>query len=200
MLTGGIVNRKALSLPDPGYPPAAATVRASGQVLVQIIIETDGSVSSAKTVAGHPLLRPAAEDAARQAKFAPTLLNGTPVKVSGVISYNFEPSPEPGSTVPGHGSAAVPSMINGGILNGKAEYLARPEYPPSARAVEASGEVAVKVVIDTDGSVLSAEATSGHPLLRGVSVDAARNAKFSPTTLNGQPVKVVGVIKYNFVP
>jgi protein TonB len=57
----------------------------------------------------------------------------------------------------------------------------------------------VQVIIDEQGNVISAHAVEGHPLLQAVSVAAARQAKFSPTLLEGEPVKVTGVIKYNFV-
>ncbi len=73
-------------------------------------------------------------------------------------------------------------------------------YPAAARAVGASGAVSVKVTIDELGNVISAEAVSGHPLLRAAAVEAALSAKFSPTRLSGEPVKVSGVITYNFVP
>ncbi|QYO66445.1 energy transducer TonB [Leptolyngbya sp. 7M] len=69
----------------------------------------------------------------------------------------------------------------------------------AARAVRAEGPVTVQVLIDEDGNVVSASAVSGHPLLRAAAAAAARQAKFSPTMLSGQPVKVSGVITYNFV-
>ncbi len=93
----------------------------------------------------------------------------------------------------------VPKQISGGVLNGKALSLPKPDYPAAARAVKASGAVSVQVLIDESGTVVSASAVSGHPLLRAVSVEAARLAQFAPTLLNGQPVKVSGVITYNFV-
>jgi protein TonB len=89
--------------------------------------------------------------------------------------------------------------ISGGVLNGKAISLPKPAYPPIARAAHASGTVVVQVLIDENGSVVSAHAVSGHPLLQAVAVSAARQARFSPTKLSGQPVKVTGVIQYNFV-
>jgi periplasmic protein TonB len=89
--------------------------------------------------------------------------------------------------------------ISGGVLNGKAISLPKPAYPPIARQAHASGTVVVQVTIDENGSVISAHAVSGHPLLQGVAVAAARGARFSPTKLSGQPVKVTGVITYNFV-
>lgn len=93
----------------------------------------------------------------------------------------------------------VPKQISGGVLNGKATSLPKPPYPPAARAVRAGGSVTVQVLISETGSVISANAVNGHPLLRPAAVQAARSAKFSPTMLSGQPVKVSGVITYNFV-
>jgi TonB family protein len=95
------------------------------------------------------------------------------------------------------GSARGP--IRGGVLNGKAVALPKPAYPLIARAAHASGTVVVQVLIDEEGNVISARAVSGHPLLQAASVAAAREAKFSPTRLEGDPVKVSGVIEYNFV-
>ena len=89
--------------------------------------------------------------------------------------------------------------ISGGVLNGKAISLPKPAYPPIARAAHASGTVVVQVTIDENGAVISASPISGHPLLTQAAVNAARQARFSPTKLSGQPVKVTGVIQYNFV-
>ncbi len=103
------------------------------------------------------------------------------------------PLPQPPST-------AASAPISGGVLNGKAISLPQPPYPPVARAAKASGTVVVQVLIDENGNVVNAAAVSGHPLLRAASVAAARSAKFSPTKLSGQPVKVSGVVTYNFAP
>ena len=103
-----------------------------------------------------------------------------------------------GGVVGGRTVATERAPISGGVLNGKAVSLPQPEYPAIARAANASGEVEVRILIDEDGSVVSAEAVSGHPLLRAAAVSAAREAKFSPTKLSGQPVKVQGVVLYNF--
>jgi TonB family protein len=89
--------------------------------------------------------------------------------------------------------------VSGGVLNGKATNLVKPAYPAAARAVNASGAVNVQVTIDESGNVISASAVSGHPLLRAAAVNAARQSKFSPTYLEGQAVKITGVIVYNFV-
>lgn len=86
------------------------------------------------------------------------------------------------------------------VLNGMAVKLPQPEYPALARAAHAQGVVTVKVLIDEQGNVISVHVVDGHPLLQAVSVAAARQAKFSPTLLEGEPVRVTGVITYNFVP
>lgn len=88
--TSRVLNSEAISLPKPNYPPLALQVRIQGTVTVQVLIDEIGRVISAKAVAGHPLLIPAAERAARLARFSPTTISDQPVKVSGVITYNFE--------------------------------------------------------------------------------------------------------------
>ena len=85
------------------------------------------------------------------------------------------------------------------MLNGKALYLPAPEYPPIAASAKAAGTVMVQILIDESGNVVSAHAVSGHPLLQATSVAAARQARFSPTSLSGVPVKVTGVLTYNFI-
>jgi TonB family protein len=89
-------------------------------------------------------------------------------------------------------------QINGGVLNGKATSLPQPVYPLIARQAHASGEVIVQVTIDETGNIVSAHAVSGHPLLQAAAVTAARQASFSATRLNGEPVKVSGVLVYTF--
>lgn len=92
-----------------------------------------------------------------------------------------------------------PKKISGGVLNGKATSLPKPQYPAAARAVRASGAVSVQVTTDESGNIVSVAAVSGHPLLRAAAEKAASNSKFAPTTLSGKPVKITGVLVYNFV-
>jgi protein TonB len=102
---------------------------------------------------------------------------------------------------PPHRSCSLASrrVISGGVLQGKAISKPQPVYPPAAKAARVGGTVAVAVVVGESGAVESAEATSGPELLRDAAVEAARAARFSPTLLAGQPVKVSGFITYNFV-
>jgi TonB family protein len=88
--------------------------------------------------------------------------------------------------------------VSGGVLNGTAISLPSPGYPDTARRLRMAGLVAVEVVVDETGKVISAVATSGPTVLRDPAVQAAMRARFSPTKLSGQPVKVSGVINYKF--
>jgi len=219
-ISAGVVNGKAISLPKPEYPDEARKANVGGSVSVQVVIDEEGNVISAtavsgnkrvyKTVAGETaieteeaaeknLLYEASETAAKQAKFTPTLLEGKAVKVSGIIVYNFVTDNK--CTIQENATGiSSDESINGGVLNGKAINLPKPDYPDAAKQVKAGGAVTVQVVIDEEGNVISAQAVSGHPLLRQSAADAAKAAKFSPTLLKGQPVKVSGMIVYNFVP
>lgn len=94
----------------------------------------------------------------------------------------------------------IPKTISGGALNGKTKSMPMPEYPAAAKAVRASGAVSVQVLVDEKGSVVSATAVSGHPLLKQAAVDAAKKALFEPTMMSGMPMKVSGVLTYNFQP
>ncbi len=75
-----------------------------------------------------------------------------------------------------------------------------PRNPEDAKSVNASAAFNVQVTIDEQGNIISASAISGHPLLRQAAEEAARASQFAPTTLSGVPVRVTGVIVYNFVP
>ena len=125
------------------------------------------------------------------APMAPGNGTGSIISTPQKVNIAEEPPPPPPKPTP-H------APISGGVLNGKAVHLVIPPYPAIARSAHASGAVNVQVLIDENGNVISARAMSGHPLLQAAAVAAARASKFTPTKLSGQPVKVNGVIVYNF--
>jgi len=112
-----------------------------------------------------------------------------------VVTITDPPPPPPPAPTP-----VIPKVLKiSVVLNSKALSLPRPNYPPMARQIRVQGTVAVQVLIDETGKVVTAKAVSGHPLLIPESVKAAMQAKFSPTMIGEQPVKVSGVITYNFI-
>jgi protein TonB len=92
----------------------------------------------------------------------------------------------------------VPRVISKGPITGQATSLPQPPYPMIAKQAGVQGRVGVQVLIDEKGNVISATAIDGHPMLRLAAQKAAFQAKFSPTTLSGVPVRVSGVITYDF--
>ncbi|HST53368.1 MAG TPA: cytochrome c oxidase assembly factor Coa1 family protein [Pyrinomonadaceae bacterium] len=125
------------------------------------------------------------------------LLQGEDEDMGGV-TYTAPPPPPLSLPTP-MASASNRPTVSGGVLNDKAISKPPPAYPAIAKAAKASGAVTVQVVIDEEGKVISASAVSGHPLLRAAAVEAARQARFAPYKLNGQPFKVTGILTYNFV-
>ncbi len=87
MLSAGILNNKAKSMPSPVYPSSVGTLSDADEVVVYVTIDKSGSVASATAIKGHKKLRKAAEIAARKAKFDPLVLSGRQFRVSGVLVY-----------------------------------------------------------------------------------------------------------------
>jgi len=108
-----------------------------------------------------------------------------------VVNLDSEPPPTPAPR-------PILKPVSGGVLNGTAISLPPPIYPDAAKRSRTSGVVTVDVVLDETGKVVSASASSGPTMLRDAAVQAALKARFSPTKLSGQPVKVSGVINYKF--
>ena len=109
----------------------------------------------------------------------------------GNVAANNQPEKPAQPTQPGQKRAP----IAGGMLNGKAIYLPIPEVP----AGDATGVVLVQVLIDEQGSVVDARAVSGPQHFQVAAVNAARLARFTPTLLLGEPVRVSGTLSYSFV-
>lgn len=101
------------------------------------------------------------------------------------------PAPEP--------PQKTPKVVHKGVITSQAIELPRPNYPPPAKQMGIQGAVSIQVLIDESGRVISAKALNGSPFLTNEASRAAMQARFSPTMLNGQPVKVSGIITYNFV-
>jgi periplasmic protein TonB len=122
--------------------------------------------------------------------------------VRGGVSKGDDPPPPPPPPPPKPTPEATPIpkklTVSGGVLQGKAINKVQPPYPPIAKAARASGAVQVQVTISEDGRVIEAAVMNGHPLLRDAALQAARRWTFQPTELSGVPVKVQGILTFNF--
>jgi protein TonB len=122
--------------------------------------------------------------------------------VPGGVSKGDDPPPPPPPPPPKPTPEATPIpkklTVSGGVLQGKAINKVQPPYPPIAKAARAAGAVQVQVTIDEGGRVIEAAVMNGHPLLRDAALQAAKRWTFQPTELSGVPVKVQGILTFNF--
>ena len=168
-------NNTAAAQPKPSPVEAAKSAPARNAAAPLMVASLDrGMPTSAPAPAAASANVPLAEGPAVKAEGDAPALEATPVRTGPL------------------------KPISGGVLNGKAINLPAPTYPEIARRAGAAGVVEVEVVIDVTGKVISAKATSGPVTLRQAAEMAAKLARFGPTLLSGQPVRVSGVIAYNF--
>lgn len=124
---------------------------------------------------------------------------GGPVGPVGPPNSGIQLTKEPPPELPKVESKPPKSIVKSlGVIESKITHKVVPPYPELAKKARVSGIVTVQILLDEEGHVLSAHATNGHPLLRGAAERAAAQTRFSPTLLSGQPVKVSGVITFNF--
>ena len=164
-------NSPAASSPAPGPAPTAAPERLVGNSLFEAAAgRTAEPVKS-------PKARPTPDPAPRTQAAAEA---------------------RPAEAAKPEGGEDQKAPLSAGVLNGKALRLPVPSYPSAARNSGAQGRVVVEVTIDEQGKVIEARAVSGHTFLLQAAVQAARQARFTPALLSGQPVKVKGTINYVF--
>ncbi len=210
--------RKLLEQPIPDTPAEAKETGLGGTLTVRVGVDADGKVTFVESVYGPDdicpgvtapdvaALRKTAASSALKSKFEPA-----PAATVELMDIKFPISnptvtPAAPATIGSETAASIPQGSSatftavGEPLKLNSTSLPKPPYPPAARAVRASGDVNISVIVETDGSVYSARSVSGHPLLRQAARSAACSAKFRPTKLSGQPARVSGIITYNFVP
>ena len=185
-----MVTPGAAGTPQPVTPPATAPANKPA---------ADPRVNTSASAKRDNKKVPNAPDLPSASASATKLASGpAEIKVAAVnpdeqirVILDSEPPPSPGPK-------PILKPVSGGVLNGTAIYLPPPTYPDAAKRMRTQGVVTVDVVLDETGKVVAANASSGPAILRDAAVQAAMKAKFSPTKLSGQPVKVSGVINYKF--
>jgi len=180
----------AAPAPQP-VSPAPTTVKTANEPKAQPNPVTGAKQGDTKT--GVPAL-PAASATANKLNSTPPAevkADNSNVDQPPVVDIGTEPPPTPGPK-------PILKPVSGGVLNGIALSLPAPVYPETAKRMRIAGVVTVEVVLDETGKVVAANATGGPTMLRDAAVQAAMKARFSPTKLSGQPVKVSGVINYKF--
>jgi protein TonB len=181
-----MVTPGAATTPQPVTPPATTTVN-KPEPKVNTPAKRDN-----KRIPNAPDL-PSASASATKLASGPAEVKVGAVNANEAIRVllDSEPPPSPGPK-------PILKPVSGGVLNGTAVYLPPPTYPDAAKRMRTQGVVTVDVILDETGKVVAANASSGPAMLREAAVQAALKAKFSPTKLSGQPVKVSGTINYKF--
>ncbi len=91
-----------------------------------------------------------------------------------------------------------PTIVGGDVQQSKLLVKVTPEYPELARRARISGHVVMEIQVDEDGSITDIKVLSGHPLLVDAALKAARQWRYSPTLLNGEPVPVIATVTMVF--
>jgi len=202
-----------VDLPVPDPPPASIPVNKPITSTNQANDRTDSHRQIAMADVDEPTIVPD--------KISTTANTNLPLPKHGIVRLGLPDSdPGPGNSRIGSGGQAqgnsavvvpietpppppvqppVPKVVRKPILNGEAVFLPKPPYPEMAKQLKIQGVVSVQVLVDETGRVVSAKAVSGNAFLVREAQKAAFQARFSPTLLGDQPVKVSGVITYNFV-
>jgi TonB family protein len=189
---------------EPEYAPLARQARIQGVVKFGLVIGPDGTVKNMQVISGHPLLVPPALQAVKQWTFQ---ASGQEVRTKLDVNFTLPPGDTPppmvGYSRKSDGPAmmpTVPSLIKMGANVAAAKLIQKvdPIYPPQARTERIEGDVVLKVTINEDGSVESAEPIDGNPALAGAAQEAVRQWRYQTTLLNGQPVKVQTTVTIPF--
>lgn len=170
----GIVNKRALKIPKPYInlsPPKKEAL-----MVVQIVVNMEGRVTAARAVSGNPLIRSACENAARQTKFSPALIDGRPIKVKAFLVYKFKPDGTIDTDIERNDKAVIGTPIK----------LIEPPKSFCNCKFGKNPNVLVEAKIDEQGNVINAKARSGHPILRNICEKAALESKFLPTNIKAR--------------
>lgn len=195
----GVLNDKALKMWF--AQNQAKNLRLTGEIQVQATINLqEGRVILAKAISAYGLFGALAEMSALQATFQPTLAEFPTIYGTGILI--FKANDFTGKIVENKNPNPIFPLISGGIVNGGAKNLLKPEYTDEAKKACASGKVEVNVLIYmATGKIISAKAVSGNVLLRKSAEDAVMKSEFSVPNINGnKDVYIKGKIIYNFLP
>ena len=203
---GGIPAPRKLKNVHPVYPADAIAQQVQGVVVIEAIVDVDGTVSEAKILRSAGILDQAALDAVRQWQFTPTLLNGQPVPPpppppppAPVKDPQAPPQPPPPPPPPpAPPSDDDPLRVGGNIKEPKKVKHVAPVYPPEAQEARIQGIVILEVLIDPDGKVTSARVIRGVNGLDDAAVDAVLQWEFTPTLFNGIARPVIMTVTVNF--
>jgi TonB family protein len=99
---------------------------------------------------------------------------------------------------PGNTGSGVAKPVDAGVLDSKATSRPKPIVSEEMKRLKATGRITVKVLVDENGKVITAQALNGVAVLREAAETAARQATFAPMVQGGITVRFTGTLTYDF--
>lgn len=162
---------------------------------------TSASKTSSTPALGNATVADNAANGANRSASSATASVKPSTRSAGTTSEPRPATPAPAQQSDAHGStpgAASATLMNVGSLVERATQKISPTYPTTAKSAHITGVVTVYLEVDENGAVVAVPRIDGPQLLRQAAVDAARRWKFKPTVVDGQPVRIMGFINFNF--
>lgn len=130
-------------------------------------------------------------------------LAAPPPRISGSVPNSIADNSGLSSLVGGASSGlpappAAPAVSGGKIVAPRLIHSVAVAYPAIANASHVEGDVQVQTVIAPTGKVESAKAISGPVLLREAAVNAVKQWKYAPATLDGKPISIQYMVTVRF--
>jgi TonB family protein len=89
----GMIDLRAVAKPAPDYPSFARIADLRSRMLIEVLVNEQGSVENARVLSGHPIMANACVAAARKAKFTPVWIAQRAVRFAGILSYEMGSEP-----------------------------------------------------------------------------------------------------------
>ena len=170
-------------------PPGDLRIGTQSVVKLSAVIDKQGDVENLQVVSGHPMLVPAAIDAAKHWKYRPYEVNGIPRAVETTIRVEFSNASE-GGTETSAPQAESPVLVTAEDMRNGLLYRVAPFYPPLARQARIQGTVTLKVTINKLGVVRDVQLLSGHPMLAPAAVEVIKKWRYIPYESEGKVVEI----------
>jgi periplasmic protein TonB len=123
------------------------------------------------------------------------VIGGVPGGVVGSLISNISSGGAPPPPKPSRREAL---RVGGNVQESRLIRKIEPVYPELARRARVEGVVILSVNVDEEGNVTEVTVIRSNPLLKDAAVNAVKQWKYSPTTLNGEPVPVIATVTVNF--
>jgi TonB family protein len=202
----------------PLFPEAALQSGAKGEAVFELVIASDGSFKSARQLFGDPVFAEASIAAMRQWRFDPFEIKGKRVAADVVSQIGFSFGNNAGQTSvspvfifgdfadvtqprSGANGEPVPQRVrvSGGVMAKQLLHTRSPKYPEDAKSNRIQGTVVLAALIDRNGSIKSLKIVSATSMSLAYAVlEAAKEWRYRPYLLNGEPVEVETQIVTNF--